>query len=35
MKVFSSIDQHGRYAYGNLAQIGLWNLAQFASCLLP
>jgi uncharacterized protein YdiU (UPF0061 family) len=35
MKVFSSIDQHGRYAYGNQPQIALWNLAQFASCLLP
>ncbi len=34
-KVFSSIDQFGRYAYGNQPQIALWNLAQFASCLLP
>ncbi len=34
-KVFSSIDQLGRYAYGNQPQIALWNLAQFASCLLP
>lgn len=34
-KVFSSIDQHGRYAYGNQPQVALWNLAQFASCLIP
>lgn len=34
-KVFSSIDQSGRYAYGNQPQIALWNLAQLASCLLP
>ncbi|MBC7142493.1 MAG: YdiU family protein, partial [Rhodobacteraceae bacterium] len=34
-KVFSSIDQSGRYAYANQPQIALWNLAQFASCLLP
>ncbi|PPB81630.1 uncharacterized protein YdiU (UPF0061 family) [Albidovulum inexpectatum] len=34
-RVFSSIDQFGRYAYGNQPQIALWNLAQFASALLP
>ncbi|MGB3314192.1 MAG: YdiU family protein [Albidovulum sp.] len=34
-KVFSSIDQQGRYAYGNQPRIAVWNLAQFASCLLP
>jgi serine/tyrosine/threonine adenylyltransferase len=34
-KVFSSIDQTGRYAYSNQPQVALWNLAQFASCLLP
>src|SRR5690606_12383831 len=34
-KVFSSIDQFGRYAYGNQPRIALWNLAQLASCLLP
>ncbi|MFM2356545.1 MAG: hypothetical protein RLZZ528_2281 [Pseudomonadota bacterium] len=33
--VFSSIDHQGRYAYANQPQIALWNLAQFASCLLP
>lgn len=34
-KVFSSIDATGRYAYGGQPQVALWNLAQFASCLLP
>ena len=34
-KVFSSIDQFGRYAYDNQPNIALWNLAQLASCLLP
>ncbi len=34
-KVFSSIDQRGRYAYGNQPQVAIWNLGQFASCLLP
>lgn len=34
-KVFSSIDQSGRYAYENQPNIALWNLAQLASCLLP
>ena len=34
-KVFSSIDQFGRYAYANQPQIALWNLAQLGSCLLP
>ena len=33
--VFSSIDHHGRYAFGNQAQIGLWNLTRFAETLLP
>ncbi len=33
--VFSSIDHHGRYAYGNQPQIGAWNLARFAETLLP
>lgn len=33
--VFSSIDQHGRYAYGNQPHIGAWNLARFAETLLP
>ncbi|MCL7464821.1 protein adenylyltransferase SelO [Phaeovulum sp. NW3] len=34
-RVFSSIDRGGRYAYANQPQIGAWNLAQFATCLLP
>ena len=34
-KVFSSIDQHGRYAFHNQPNIAVWNLAQFASCLIP
>ena len=34
-KVFSSIDRMGRYAYGRQPAIAGWNLAQFASCLLP
>ncbi len=34
-QVFSSIDQFGRYAYQAQPDIAVWNLAQFASCLLP
>ena len=33
--VFSSIDQHGRYAFGNQPRIASWNLARFAETLLP
>lgn len=33
--VYSSIDQFGRYAYGNQPSIGLWNLTRFAETLLP
>ena len=33
--VFSSIDYHGRYAYGNQPHIGGWNLERFAETLLP
>ena len=33
--VFSSIDQFGRYAYGNQPDIALWNLARLAESLLP
>jgi uncharacterized protein YdiU (UPF0061 family) len=33
--VFSSIDQHGRYAYANQPRIAVWNLARFAETLLP
>lgn len=32
--VFSSIDQHGRYAFGNQPRIASWNLARFAETLL-
>ncbi|MBI5898295.1 MAG: YdiU family protein [Rhodocyclales bacterium] len=33
--VFSSIDQHGRYAYANQPGIAQWNLARFAEAILP
>ncbi|PVA09228.1 YdiU family protein [Pelagivirga sediminicola] len=33
--VFSSIDRQGRYAYDNQARIIVWNMAQFASALVP
>ncbi len=33
-KVFSSIDQHGRYAYANQAPVARWNLARLAQTLL-
>lgn len=33
--VFSSIDRTGRYAWANQPQIAVWNLAQFATCLIP
>jgi len=33
--VFSSIDQSGRYAYGNQPRIAQWNLARLAETLLP
>ena len=32
--VFSSIDRHGRYAFGNQPQAGAWNLARLAETLL-
>ena len=32
-KVFSSIDRHGRYAYGQQASMAMWNLARLAECL--
>ncbi len=34
-QVYSSIDRFGRYAFDRQADIALWNLAQFATCLLP
>jgi uncharacterized protein YdiU (UPF0061 family) len=33
--VFSSIDQGGRYAYGNQPAIAQWNLARLAESMLP
>ena len=33
--VFSSIDQQGRYAYGNQPRIAVWNLTRLAETLLP
>lgn len=32
--VFSSIDEHGRYAYGNQPVIMRWNLSRFAETLI-
>ncbi len=32
---FSSIDEGGRYAYGNQPQVAEWNLARLAEALLP
>lgn len=34
-RVFSSIDQWGRYAYANQPGIAAWNMAQLATSLLP
>lgn len=33
--VFSSVDQLGRYSYGNQPAIVIWNLARLAEALLP
>ncbi len=33
--VFSAIDRFGRYAYARQPEIAVWNLAQFATSLLP
>jgi len=33
--VFSSIDEQGRYAYGNQARIAQWNLTRLAEALVP
>ena len=35
VKVFSSIDHYGRYAYGNQPRAMLWNLTRLAEALLP
>ncbi len=34
-KVFSSIDQNGRYSFFNQVPIAKWNILRFAECLLP
>ncbi|MFG1428447.1 protein adenylyltransferase SelO [Roseixanthobacter glucoisosaccharinicivorans] len=34
-KVFSSIDEFGRYAFGNQPRVAAWNLARLAEALLP
>ncbi len=34
-KVFSSIDQHGRYAWDQQPAIAVWNLSRFAETLVP
>lgn len=34
-RVFSAIDQFGRYAYQNQPRIAAWNMAQFATSLIP
>ncbi|MDW4497608.1 YdiU family protein [Sulfitobacter sp. D35] len=33
-RVYSSIDQQGRYAYSNQPRIVIWNMAQFATALI-
>lgn len=33
-RVFSSIDQQGRYAFGNQPNMAVWNMAQFATALI-
>lgn len=33
--VFSSIDEHGRYAFGNQPPMARWNLTRLAEALLP
>ena len=33
--VFSSIDHHGRYAYGNQPNMAQWNLARLGEAVLP
>ncbi|KIN69411.1 UPF0061 domain containing protein [Sulfitobacter donghicola DSW-25 = KCTC 12864 = JCM 14565] len=33
-RVFSSIDQQGRYAYGNQPNMVMWNMAQLATSLI-
>ena len=33
-RVYSSIDQMGRYAFGNQPRVIVWNMAQFATALI-
>ncbi|MEH6470901.1 MAG: YdiU family protein [Halopseudomonas sp.] len=33
--VYSSIDEQGRYAFGNQPSIAIWNITRLAECLLP
>ncbi|MCJ8278188.1 MAG: YdiU family protein [Bdellovibrionales bacterium] len=35
LKVFSSIDRRGRYAYDRQGEIAIWNLSSLASTLIP
>ena len=35
MRVFSSIDSQGRYAYARQPEVALWNLAQLGQALMP
>ena len=35
MRVFSSIDHQGRYAFMRQPEMGLWNLVQLANALMP
>ena len=35
LRVFSSIDHHGRYAFSRQPSIAQWNLTRFAETLLP
>lgn len=35
LTVYSSIDAHGRYAYSNQPVVIVWNMAQFATSLVP
>jgi uncharacterized protein YdiU (UPF0061 family) len=34
-RVFSSIDQRGRYRYSQQPAIGMWNLTSLANCFIP
>ena len=34
-KVFSSIDQNGRYSFFNQVPIAKWNIVRLAECFIP